>query len=596
MIERYERLKQTQISRMGQWLHDLPHDRKLTIAGSALAISLIGTAASFVGSQTPMVEYCLVTPKVRLCRYHMALSDWQGDMGKEARSMDAQLGRVIPPTNTYKALESAIACLGFGLATAVFRVLQEDERQITQFQAVEQKRDAAISELLAAHEVQAVALENQLTTQQAELLGDVEFKVLEQDAQDQLFLAETAGMSDDERKQYLEYLKGIQTPYQPRLQGHSLDEINNPSDKVEGENQPVLEDAALQTQPQSESFNPLELTDLNQLPKAFRYLREFVSNTALVLGSQGSGKSWMVRLLAYLKKLRGYRVIVFDPNSNQYEWRGMEFYGSYEAIAGMMDWYVEEVQRLYEAFRQTEMTEEEWRRQLWKQGKTIALICEEYSTYADFIEDAPLLKKFVKTASTLSRKQEAPVTFITHNLTKECLGKVEGVFDIFKRMQRLTLDVQTDPVTDQPVATGTGVMKRVDSDEEITITTPKLSEKIIDFRSEADRLGDTRNRLIEYERMEGITGSDLNPGSDEAEPLNPTSDDDFSNSEPAEPRFTSLGLTRQEAISLINKLRTELTQTQVIERLWSCRKGGSAAWKAAVAQFKDLMGEPDSPR
>ena len=55
--------------------------------------------------------------------------------------------------------------------------------------------------------------------------------------------------------------------------------------------------------------------------------------------------------------------------------------------------------------------------------------------------------------------------------------------------------------------------------------------------------------------------------------------------------FTSLNLDRNQAISLIKKLRVELNQTQTIEKLWECKKGGSEAWKRAYAQFKSLMDE-----
>jgi hypothetical protein len=59
-------------------------------------------------------------------------------------------------------------------------------------------------------------------------------------------------------------------------------------------------------------------------------------------------------------------------------------------------------------------------------------------------------------------------------------------------------------------------------------------------------------------------------------------------------RFTQLYLTREQAKELIKQLRTaELNQTQIIESLWRCKKGGSESWKAAYAQFKRLIGEQD---
>ena len=58
-----------------------------------------------------------------------------------------------------------------------------------------------------------------------------------------------------------------------------------------------------------------------------------------------------------------------------------------------------------------------------------------------------------------------------------------------------------------------------------------------------------------------------------------------------EEQFTSLNLDRNQALTLIKKLRAELNQTQTIEKLWECKKGGSEAWKRAYAQFKDLIKE-----
>jgi hypothetical protein len=60
-----------------------------------------------------------------------------------------------------------------------------------------------------------------------------------------------------------------------------------------------------------------------------------------------------------------------------------------------------------------------------------------------------------------------------------------------------------------------------------------------------------------------------------------------------EERFTSLNLDRNQALTLIKKLRVELNQTQMIEKLWECKKGGSEAWKRAYAQFKTLVKEDE---
>lgn len=83
---------------------------------------------------------------------------------------------------------------------------------------------------------------------------------------------------------------------------------------------------------------------------------------------------------------------------------GVEFYGSYADIENQMKVYVNEIQSRYDTFRETTMTEEAWRQKLWADGKALSIICEEFSTYSDFIEDEKLIKTFVKSAATLSRK------------------------------------------------------------------------------------------------------------------------------------------------------------------------------------------------
>ena len=61
----------------------------------------------------------------------------------------------------------------------------------------------------------------------------------------------------------------------------------------------------------------------------------------------------------------------------------------------------------------------------------------------------------------------------------------------------------------------------------------------------------------------------------------------------SEPKFTTMNLGSEQAKILIQILRLELNQTQIIERLWECRKGGSEAWKKAYAQFKELTKEKE---
>jgi hypothetical protein len=104
-------------------------------------------------------------------------------------------------------------------------------------------------------------------------------------------------------------------------------------------------------------------------PTNIKWIDNFVSQTALIWGNQGSGKSWMARYIAKRKKDKGYRVVVLDPDSNRAEWEGIESYHDFDEIAEFLSWYVEELKGRYKAFNASNMTEDAWRAKLWAEGK-----------------------------------------------------------------------------------------------------------------------------------------------------------------------------------------------------------------------------------
>jgi hypothetical protein len=127
---------------------------------------------------------------------------------------------------------------------------------------------------------------------------------------------------------------------------------------------------------------------------------------------------------------------------------------------------------------------------------------------------------------------------------------------------------------------------------------------------EPEKLGDIRQRLellLESSTPEpkpepdSSTVQDSEPLNRTTEPLNQPTDEgctDSANgsrerSEPSSERFTSLNLTKEQVLTLIENLNHELNQTQIIERLWQVKKGGSAAWKQAYGEFKQLTGGND---
>ncbi|MHC5916793.1 MAG: helicase HerA domain-containing protein [Nostoc sp.] len=332
------------------------------------------------------------------------------------------------------------------------------------------------------------------------------------------------------------------------------------------------------------------------------WIKGFLSSTCLVWGNQGSGKSWFVRLLALRKKAAGYRVIVFDPNSNKSEWKGVELYNTYEDIEAKMQWYVDEVETRYRRFGKSEISEAEWRKQLWDNGQAITIICEEMTTYADFISDKELLTKFVKVAATLSRKQELPCVFITHNNTQSCLGEIKGLANLISRMQQIQLLPTTDPITSQPVASGEALIKLDGSEQWTKITTPKVGEKITNFGEE---ISSDRQKLEDILKLPSGSHPELSElpepsRTEESEPLNRPSDKVFGGSthdavhgsEPdSSERFTPLNLSKEQFMNLNRVLSQTMNQTQIIEHLWSVKKGGSDTWKAAHTEYKRLISE-----
>ena len=125
---------------------------------------------------------------------------------------------------------------------------------------------------------------------------------------------------------------------------------------------------------------------------------------------------------------------------------------------------------------------------------------------------------------------------------------------------------------------------------------------------ESEKLGDIRQRL---ELLLDSSTPEPNPEPDSSpvqesepfnsapEPLNQPTDNGCTDSgdvsqfssEPSSERFTPLNLSKEQVLALIENLNPELNQTQIIERLWQVKKGGSAAWKEAREQFRELMGE-----
>lgn len=223
----------------------------------------------------------------------------------------------------------------------------------------------------------------------------------------------------------------------------------------------------------------------HSLPGSAYWVEIFDSQTALAWGNQGGGKSWFLRLLAQRKKEQGYRVIVLDPDSNRSEWRGLESYHLWEEIEREIRRYLKELKLRYTEFAKSDISEDEWRKSLWDERKAVALICDECTTYGDFIKDEELLKEFARLAVTKSRKQEMPVTFAAHNNTQSCLFGISGLSNLVQKMLQVELLADVDlSKSSQPKASGKARIKLDSSREWREVLVPFLASKVVDFEVE----------------------------------------------------------------------------------------------------------------
>ena len=157
----------------------------------------------------------------------------------------------IPATNPHKALWMALCGCSFWVAGVGARSLQNSERQLANYEAIVEKRDLAscqlnartelledyramrVKEVQAEGDVEAAANDCAVVLKQCEVLGEADIRIAQMEAEEAIFEAETAGLPEDKKREYVEFLRNQKNPFQLRLTGtQTFDGINDPSDKV----------------------------------------------------------------------------------------------------------------------------------------------------------------------------------------------------------------------------------------------------------------------------------------------------------------------------------------------------------------------------
>jgi hypothetical protein len=94
----------------------------------------------------------------------------------------------------------------------------------------------------------------------------------------------------------------------------------------------------------------------------------------------GAGKSWTARYLVMEKVRAGHQVILLDPHAANHEWKGIRHIGAgmdYPAIAEFLQWYLDEIERRYQEFNRSGLTEEDWQQSLRQQQRITSVVSKK---------------------------------------------------------------------------------------------------------------------------------------------------------------------------------------------------------------------------
>lgn len=355
LSETHQQLSESQRSGLLSQFAALRFDHRMMAIGLSATIGLTCGALAWTGQASDRVYFCYAQPDqslkcegdnnrpFRMTPFHW--QEWKRQGMPTQVAPNPSIGNsqgIVPANNPHKPILALGAFLGFAAAGWMLRHLQHEESQLAPLEAIAQQRDQAVADMASRAavvnayrqvavtqaeveaEVQFIQHEALIRMEQAQALGEAEIGIAKLEASEALFEAETAGLTPEQRKEYAEFMRSVQTPYLPGTQ--TLNGITTPTDKLD-------ESANGSTLQSAKTGDELEfdITRLNPTDPTKG------KNIAIVAG-QGVGKTTLALYIAG-EILQSPDIQVYDLDDDGKTWGNLPVWGQGDdssEIAGAM--------------------------------------------------------------------------------------------------------------------------------------------------------------------------------------------------------------------------------------------------------------------